>query len=117
MERAREGVIDYECLHCVFLTMTIKLLILSSPLTAYRKFMYPPGSKCKALRLGVHLILLSFIRISLLTPKIIFYFVGVGVGGGLFLSLNLLIIIWYIVYVQMYIYTNGIVAQQKSNGF
>ena len=32
-----------------------------------------PGSKCEALRVGVHLILLSFIRISLLTPKIIFY--------------------------------------------
>ena len=61
---------------------------------------YPPGSKCQALRLGVHLIPLYFIRISIL--KIIFYFgvgvgVGVGVGGGLFLSLNLLIIIWYIV--------------------
>ena len=44
--------------------------------------------------------------------------VDVGVGdGGLFLSLNLLIIIWYIVYIQMYIYTKGIDAQQKSYGF
>ena len=30
---------------------------------------YPAGSKCKALRLGVHLILLYFIRISFLTPE------------------------------------------------
>ena len=43
--------------------------------------------------------------------------VDVDVGGGLFLSLNLLIIICYIVYVSMYIYTKGIVAQQKSYGF
>ena len=43
--------------------------------------------------------------------------VDVGVGGGLFLSLNLLIIIWYKVYVSMYIYTKEIVAQQKSYGF
>ena len=42
---------------------------------------------------------------------------GVGVDGGLFLSLNLLIIIWYKVYVSMYMYTKGIVAQQKSYGF
>ena len=31
---------------------------------------YPPGSKCEDLRPGVHLILLYFIRISFLTPKI-----------------------------------------------
>ena len=29
-------------------------------------FIFPPGSKCEALRLGVHLILLYLIRISLL---------------------------------------------------
>ena len=52
---------------------------------------YPPGSKCKALRLGVHLILLYFIRM------LFFYLdVGVDVGGGLFLSLNLFKIKWYI---------------------
>ena len=52
---------------------------------------YPPGSKSEALRLGVHLILLYFIRISLLTPKTFYVFgcdvdvyVGVGVDGGLF---------------------------------
>ena len=66
--------------------------------------------------------------ISLLTSKMLFYFdmdvgvgvdvdVGVGVGGGIFLPLNLLIIIWYIVYVSMFISTKGIVVQQKSYGF
>ena len=68
---------------------------------------YPPGSKCEALRLGVHLILLYFIRILFWVRRLFFYFVDVDVGvdvdvdvdGGLFLSLNLLIIIWYIVYV------------------
>ena len=35
-------------------------------------FDYSPESKYEALRLGVHLILLYFIRISLLTSKIIF---------------------------------------------
>ena len=45
---------------------------------------YPPGSKSEALRLGVHLILLYFIRISLLTPETFFYFDGGWwvVGGG-----------------------------------
>ena len=57
---------------------------------------YPPGSKSEALRLGVHLILLYFIRISLLYPKTFFYLEG---GRRTFLSLNLLIIIWFIVYV------------------
>ena len=36
--------------------------------------------------------------------------VDVGVGGGLFLSLNLLIIIWHKVYVSVYIYTKEVVA-------
>ena len=63
------------------------------------EIIFPPGSKCEAFRLGVHLILLYFIRILVMGTEIIFYFgvgVGVGVGGGLFLSINLLIIIWYI---------------------
>ena len=57
------------------------------------------------------------------TRRFLFYFVGVGVGvgvydgGGLFLSVNLLIIIWYIVYVSIYIYAKGIVAEQKYYGF
>ena len=42
---------------------------------------YPPGSKCEALRLGVHLILLYFIRISLLYPKIFVLFGRWVVGG------------------------------------
>ena len=49
---------------------------------------FPPGSKCEALRLGVHLIL-YFIWILVVGTEIIFYLdvgvgVGVGVGGGLF---------------------------------
>ena len=41
---------------------------------------------------------LYFIRISLLTVEIIFYLgVDVGVGGGIFLFLNNVIIIWYMV--------------------
>ena len=77
---------------------------------------YPPGSKCKALRLGVHLILLYFIRISLLTPKIFVLFSGRwGVGGvQLFCSLNLLIIIQYILQVLVYMYTKGILAEKKA---
>ena len=35
---------------------------------------YHPGSKCEALRLEVHLILLSFINITLLTLKIFVLF-------------------------------------------
>ena len=34
---------------------------------------YPPGSKSEALQLGVHLILLYFIRISLLSAETFFY--------------------------------------------
>ena len=34
---------------------------------------YPPGSKSKALRIGVHLIFLYFIRISLSIPKTFFH--------------------------------------------
>ena len=37
-------------------------------------FFYPPGSKSEALRLGVHLILLYFIRISLLSAETFFLF-------------------------------------------
>ena len=39
-----------------------------------------PGNKCEALRLGVHLILLYFIRISLSTPKT-FFVISLGGGG------------------------------------
>ena len=75
-------------------------IVASRYVTLLSHIIYPPGSKCEALRLGVHLILLYFIRILVVGTEIIFYLVGVGVGvdvdGGLFLSLNLLIIIWYI---------------------
>ena len=61
-------------------------------------YFFPPGSKTEALQLGVHLILLSFIRISLLSAEIFFNFGGWCVVGGvpLFGSSNLLILQWYI---------------------
>ena len=45
---------------------------------------FPPGSKSEPLRLGVHLILLCFIKISLLSAETFFYFDGGWgmVGGG-----------------------------------
>ena len=49
---------------------------------SFRDKHYPPGSKCEALRVGVHLILLYFIRISLLTPETFFLF-GRVAGGWL----------------------------------
>ena len=50
------------------------------------KVFFPPGSKCEALGLGVHFILIYFIMISFLNPKIFFYFRGGGwtVEGGRF---------------------------------
>ena len=49
--------------------------------------------------------------------RLFFYFdVGVGVEGD-FLSLNLLIIIRYIVYVQIYTYAKGIVGEQSLMSF
>ena len=42
---------------------------------------YPPGSKSEALRLGVRLILLYFIRIALSTPKTFFLIWWVVEGG------------------------------------
>ena len=55
---------------------------------------YPPWGKCEALRLGVHLILLYFIRILVVGTEIIFLFwCGCGCGCGwqtffVFKSLN-----------------------------
>ena len=42
----------------------------------------PLGSKCEALLLGVHLILLYFISISLLIPEIFVLFSGGWAVGG-----------------------------------
>ena len=50
---------------------------------------YRPGSKCEALQLGVHLILLYFIRISLLSAETFFFNGWWMVDGRLFGSLNL----------------------------
>ena len=61
---------------------------------------YPPGSKCEALRLGVHLLLLYFIRISLLNAETFFYFDGGWLVGPTF---------WFFksLYINM-VYTFGI---------
>ena len=42
--------------------------------------------------------------------------VGVGVGGGLFLSLNRLIIIWYIVWTYVGVYIHNIIFRTISCG-
>ena len=47
-----------------------------------KKLFYPPGSKSVALQLGVHLILLYFIRISLLSAETFFLFGGWWMVGG-----------------------------------
>ena len=70
---------------------------------------YPPGSKREALQLGVHLILLYFIRIWILSAGTFFLFGWWMVGGvQLFGSLNLLIIIWYLLQetsgIDVYVY-------------
>ena len=85
---------------------------------------YPPGSKCEALRLGVHLILLYFIKIGILSAETFFLFwwmVGGGwwvVGGvPLFGSSNLFILIWYILLVYVYIFSYSDNFRQNSCGF
>ena len=74
------------------------------PTLFYHRLFSPWEKRSEAFTLGVHLILLYFISILLSPRRLLFYFdvdvdvdVGVDVGGGLFLSLNLLKIIWYIV--------------------
>ena len=52
---------------------------------------YPPGSKSEALQLGVHLILLYFIRISLLSAETFFLFWWSVVGGGWWM-INILVL-------------------------
>ena len=81
---------------------------------------YPPGSKCKALRLGVHLILLYFIRISLSTPETFFLFGWWKVEGGwcpTFLVFNFLYnTMVHTLDIEVYIYIYNC-AQQISCGF
>ena len=68
----------------------VRVLILANRSDGWDKCPLSPWSKCKALRLGVHLILLYFTRILFWVRRLFFYFVGVGVGvdvgvgGGLF---------------------------------
>ena len=47
---------------------------------SFGNIIYPPGSKSVALQLGVHLILLYFIRISLLCAETFFFILMVGGG-------------------------------------
>ena len=81
----------------------------------------PWEESAKPSLLGVHLILLYFISISLLIPRIFVLFSGgwgvVGGGCPTVFSLNLLIIIWYRLKVYMYMCAKGIRAEQKSYGF
>ena len=81
------------------------------PASPVEIIIYPPGSKCEALRLGVHLILLYFIRILVVGTEIIFLFCGCGCGCGcwcgwrtffVFKSLDNNMI--YSSYITMYIY-------------
>ena len=78
---------------------------------------YPPGSKSEALRLGVHLILLYFIKILFWVRRLFFYLdVGVGVGGGLFFVFKSLDN--NIVYSSSKdVYTKEIFADQSLMGF
>ena len=54
---------------------------------------YPPGSKSVALQLGVHLILLYFIRILILGAKT-FVFIWMVDGVQVFVSINLMKNLW-----------------------
>ena len=77
-----------------------------------------------ALQLGVHLILLYFIRISLLSAETFFLFCWMVDGGWwmvggwpLFGSSSLLKLIWYIPLVYMYIFRYSHNFRQSSCGF
>ena len=79
---------------------------------------YPPGSKSKALQLGVHFFLLYLIRISFLSAETFFLFWWLVVDGWrLFGSSNHLILIWYILLVYMYIFSYSDNFRQNSCGF
>ena len=71
-------------------------------------FIYPPGSKCEALRIGVHVSLLYFIRFSLSTPKTFFYSVDGGWGTTFlvfkFLYKNMVYTLENGGYIYIYIY-------------
>merc|ERR1711973_336394 len=77
--------------------------------------------KCEALRPGVHLIFLYFIRISLLSAETFFLFwCGCGCGCGwrtffVFKSFDNNMV--YSLGTDIYIYAKGIFAEQKSYGF
>ena len=66
--------LDYRCWRKCFISQTSPIeLNTKNKLTAPPQFrFYPPGSKSVALQLGVHLILLYFIRISLLSAETFF---------------------------------------------
>ena len=66
------------------------------------KGIYPPGSKCEALQLGVHLILLYFIRMSLFIAETFLYFDG-GWGHSFWPFKSLDINMVYISDVYVYI--------------
>ena len=66
----------------VFVILKIPPWFLQVCLKRLSFFIYPIVSKCEALGLGVHLILLYFIRILVVGTEIIFLFCGCGCGCG-----------------------------------
>ena len=81
------------------------------------KYIYPPGSKCEALRLRVHLISLMVFQDPLLNPKTFLFILMVNGGGPLFGSLNLTKIGQQVAYRQVVIATRAFHAQRNSYGF
>ena len=78
---------------------------------------HPPGSKSEALRLGVHLILLYFDRISILSAETFFYFDGRWRTFWFCKYLSSFLVYSWHVYVYIYIYIKYICAHQFCYGF
>ena len=85
------GTISCELIAVILMIWLHTTWFLRTSVTTLRSYIsvinmnFSPGRKCKALRLGVHLILSYFTWISLLTTKTFFYYFGGGrlaVEGG-----------------------------------
>ena len=73
------------------------------------------GNKRSVCPTGGHLILLYFIRIPLLSAETFYLFSGWGPTFWFFKSLEYNMV--YSLGIYIYLYTKGIVAEQKSYGF